>query len=77
MERRVRPFNKYLRWELDAHPLGDWETTELLTLIETALTGALTAQHVLFRAAEGRIRSRGYGGVVDEWAPHVELLRGP
>jgi len=76
MERRVRPFNKYLRWELAAHPLADWEANELLTVIEPALTGALTAQHSLFRAAEQRIRSRGYGEIVDEWAPHVELLRG-
>ena len=77
IERRVRPFNKYLRWELNAYPLADWEAIELLTLVETALTGSLAGQHSLFRAAEERIRSRGYGEVVDEWAPHVELLRGP
>jgi hypothetical protein len=76
MERRVRPFNKYLRWELAAHPLGDWEADDLLTLVEDALGGALTAQYALFRAVEKRIRLRGYGEVVDEWTPHVDLLRG-
>ncbi|MBO0812123.1 MAG: hypothetical protein J2P23_08760 [Microlunatus sp.] len=29
----VRPYNKYLRWALDHHPLTDWPADELLALI--------------------------------------------
>lgn len=74
-EQRVRPFNKYLRWELEAHPV-DWEAAELLGLIAGALSGSAAAQRALFRAAEPRIRARGFGGAVDDWHPHVEFLRG-
>jgi hypothetical protein len=76
LERRVRPFNKYLLWELVSHPLADWEGDELARLIESALDGGLDSQHVLFRAAEPRIRAHGHGDVIDDWEPHVELLRG-
>jgi hypothetical protein len=74
-ERRVRPFNKYLRWELDTHPL-EWDAVELLDLLTSALTGSAAAQRALFRAVEPRIRARGFGAVVDDWHPHVDFLRG-
>lgn len=76
LERRVRPFNKYLRWELETYPLRGWEAGDLLALVDAALHGAAEAQRALFRAVEPRLRAHGHGDVIDDWEPHVELLRG-
>jgi hypothetical protein len=76
LERRVRPFNKYLRWELEAHPLNGWDAAALLALVDAALGADPEAQRALFRAVESRVRAAGHGDVIDEWEPHVEFLRG-
>ena len=75
LERRIRPFNKYLVWELERHPLNEWDGAELLALVTEALTGNATSGRALFRAVEQPIRERGFGDVVDDWEPHVEFLR--
>ncbi len=75
LERRVRPFSKYLHWELETHPLRDWEPVDVLRLIQAALEGGAEPQRTLFREVEPRVRVRGHGDVIDEWEPHVEFLR--
>jgi hypothetical protein len=72
---RLRPYNKWLAWELDRHPLP----TNALRLDRLELisrTGDLTAQQAQFRDAEGLAREHGLGGVIDAWEPDVALLRG-
>ena len=39
LEDRVRPYNKYLEWELKHHPLADWSADELLPLLDQVLSG--------------------------------------
>ena len=73
---RVRPYNKYLDWELRHHPLGDWAPDELLPLLDRVLTGEPEAQHELFRRIEDPARREGFGDVIDSWEPDVEWLRG-
>lgn len=75
-ERRVRPFNKYLTWELDEHPLDDWDGAKLLTSVADALSGTAAAGRAFFRAVEPRVREHGFGDVVDDWEPNVGFLRG-
>jgi hypothetical protein len=75
LERRVRPFNKYLRWELETHPLG-WDVPELLDLLADALNGTAAAQRALFNSVEPYIRIHGFGAIVDGWHPQVDFLRG-
>ena len=75
-ERRVRPFNKYLRWELETYPLREWETDELLGLVEDALDGGAEAQRALLRAVELRARAHDLADEIDDWAPHDAFLRG-
>ena len=36
---RVRPYNKYLPWELRTHPLAGWPAEELLALVQRSLDG--------------------------------------
>ena len=76
LENRVRPYNKYLEWELRHHPLEGWPADELLPLLDRLLTGEAEAQHELFRRIEEPARRAGFGDVVDGWEPDVRWLRG-
>jgi predicted nucleotidyltransferase len=73
---RVRPYNKYLEWELLHHPLEGWTAEEFLPLLDRVLTGEPPAQHELFRLIEEPARREGFGDVVDGWEPDVAWLRG-
>jgi hypothetical protein len=76
---RVRPFNKYLCWELETYPLGDplWGADALLPRLEAIVaTGAPREQQSLFRDAEGLAREHGLGEVVDSWGHDLACLRG-
>ncbi len=72
---RVRPFNKWLPWELRHHPLEKpWQ--DVLLRIQTIVsTGGIREQRSLFRDAETLARTLGLGDVVDSWEPDVEFLR--
>ena len=51
LHRRVRPYNKYLRWELEHHPLGDprWDAGRLLPVLRRILAdGDPGTQRALF-----------------------------
>jgi hypothetical protein len=74
---RVRPYNKWLRWELEHHPLEPpWSADELLPRLERILAGDGPEQQALFRDAERLARSRGLGETIDGWEPDVPWLRG-
>jgi nucleotidyltransferase-like protein len=73
---RVRPYNKYLEWELRHHPLEGWSADELLPLLDRVLAGEPEAQRELFRRIEEPTRREGFGDVIDEWEPDVDWLRG-
>ena len=79
MHQRVRPFNKYLRWELEQQPLeaSRWGADELIALVGRILeSGDLDAQVQLFRETETLARAHGLGAVIDGWEPNLALLRG-
>jgi hypothetical protein len=74
-ESRVRPFNKWLRHELAARPLG---IDGLIALVDRIATDPTpTTQRDAFRLIEAAAREHGHGGVVDSWEPDVDWLRGP
>jgi len=76
LEDRVRPYNKYLEWELRHHPVHGWTAEALLPLLDRVLVGEPEAQHELFRRIEEPARREGFGDVVDGWEPDVAWLRG-
>ena len=76
LENRVRPYNKYLEWELRHHPLAGWTADDLLPLLDRVLTGEQEAQHELFNLVERPARDAGFGEVVDGWEPDIEWLLG-
>jgi hypothetical protein len=71
---RVRPYNKWLDWELREHPLPFAVDLELLRHITT--TGSVDAQRALFREVEELARARGHSATIDGWEPDVAWLRG-
>ena len=70
---RLRPYSKWLAWELETHPLP-W--SDLPRLERIARTGDLGEQRALFREVEAIARELGHGGVIDGWEPDVAWLRG-
>jgi hypothetical protein len=78
---RVRPYNKYLPWELRTHPLDGWPADELLGLVERTLAGDVAAIRQVFprvRAAcaahdeaRGHTRTR---DMVAGWGDELELF---
>ena len=71
---RLRPFYKYLDWELTEHPLaaGQALAREAPALL-AADAGALRA---LLRQAEPLFRAAGHGGVFDAWGEDLAWMRG-
>jgi hypothetical protein len=76
LENRVRPYNKYLEWELRHDPLEGWTADELLSLLDGVLAAEPEPHHELFKRIEEQARREGFGDVVDGWEPDVEWLRG-
>jgi hypothetical protein len=73
---RVRPFNKWLRWELEQHPLEEPWRESLLARVEQVLsTGDLDTQRSLFRDAEALAGARGLDDEVESWGPDAAFLR--
>jgi hypothetical protein len=77
LERRVRPWNKYLEWELREHPLDEpeWAFASFLERLDRLPTSA-AEQHAMFVDLERVARRRGFGEVIDGWEPDVAWLRG-
>jgi hypothetical protein len=76
---RVRPFNRQLRSELEAHPFPGkpWSAEALLPLITEILsTAAGDSQRAVFRDVEILSRAHGLGDVLDSWEPDLGWLRG-
>jgi hypothetical protein len=71
---RVRPYNKWLGWELREHPLP--AAVDLSRLERIARTGDLADQQALFRESEALARELGHGATIDGWEPDVAFLRG-
>jgi hypothetical protein len=73
---RLRPYNKWLEWELEQHPLPPSNSLLLARIERIARTGDIAEQQAVFRDAEALARAHGLGAVIDGWAPDVAWLRG-
>ena len=71
---RVRPYNKWLEWELSEHPLPI--EIDFTRLERIARTGGLGEQQGLFRETEALARSLAHGATIDGWEPDIAFLRG-
>jgi hypothetical protein len=74
LEGRVRPFNRWLRFELAREPLMIEDVVNRVDLIRRH--GEPQEQRVLFRDLERLARQKGHGPGVDNWEPYLAWLRG-
>lgn len=76
LDRRPRPYNKYLEWELARRPLPGWDTGPLLDAVDhITRTGDMTLQRRLFTRVESAARQAGHGAVLDAWGADLDLMR--
>lgn len=80
-EGRVRPYNKYLAWELQTHPLHRWLGADLLPLIGRLLDGDPQALRTAFIGIQrtGRAFDTSHGDervrtVLSEWSSDLDGL---
>jgi hypothetical protein len=70
---RVRPFNKWLEYEIQRQPLSFPDLLDRVAAL--AADPSAEAQRRVFGEVERLARERGMGALVDEWEPHVDWLR--
>jgi hypothetical protein len=76
LDRRPRPYNKYLRWELARHPLPGWDGAALLRDVDRiSASGDVAVQRRLFARVEASARRAGHGAVLDGWGEDLRLMR--
>ncbi|MEV0693838.1 hypothetical protein [Streptomyces sp. NPDC050388] len=76
LDRRPRPYNKYLEWELAQHPLPGWDTDILLRAVDRiSATGDVSLQRHLFTMVEAAVRAAGHGEVLDAWGDDLDAMR--
>lgn len=79
LDGRVRPYNKFLGWELDHHPLPevDLGSQEFLRAMEQVGSGDAAPQRQMYTRVEAMARRHGLGDVIDAWGEHaLAVLRG-
>lgn len=81
MAGRVRPYNKYLPWELRTHPLDGWPADDLLGLVQRTLDGDVGAIRETFArvrpACSSYDASRGHTrttDMVEGWGEELRLF---
>lgn len=74
---RLRPYYKYLAWELEAHPLArcPWPAETMPALLAGLAQADANNLRSLFNAAEGQFRETGYGVVFDAWGDALPYIR--
>jgi hypothetical protein len=74
---RLRPYNKYLEWELTNWPLTDlpWSTAHFLRLIDSVSRGDSAAQRTVFSGVRALITRHGLEHVLAAWdRDAIELI---
>ena len=79
---RVRPYHKYLPWELREHPLPDWRAEDLLAILEATLDGDPSAIRATFERIEALCAAfdsqrpqPALTTVIAGWGDELRLLR--
>jgi len=76
---RVRPYHKYLEWELTAHPLdkiSSWDKTQLLSAILDILsTAEVSSQQQIFNQMIELFTKEGYGDLFESWGENISFMQ--
>jgi hypothetical protein len=77
LEGRVRPFNKWLVFELAEEPLRTPAFAGLVDRLEAFLADpSVDRVHDAFRMIEAAARAAGHGAIIDTWEPDLAWLCG-
>ena len=77
LEGRLKPYNKYLEWELENHPLKllNIGSTELLEIIkQVGQTGDIAAQQKLLALLCDAYSERGYDDIIERWGNKLTFM---
>ena len=81
MAGRVRPYNKYLPWELRTHPVEGWPAEELLDLVARTQAGQAAAIRKTFRRVRAACASydagRGHSrttDMIEGWGSELDVF---
>jgi hypothetical protein len=79
---RVRPYHKYLPWELENHPLTDWPAEELLAVLQDTLDGDPASIRETFTRVEAACRrfdatlpEPALTPIIRDWGDELALFR--
>lgn len=78
LHHRVRPYNKYLTWELVHYPLSrpEWFADRLMPVLNSVLSvEAVPSAQRLLIDLEPVARAAGHGPVLDGWGDDLALMR--
>jgi hypothetical protein len=82
LEGRVRPYHKYLSWELQQHPLNLWHADELLAMLTATLDGDPSAVRATFEHIETACVAFDSDRpdpvlmpIIEGWGDELQLLR--
>ena len=76
---RLRPFHKYLQWELETYPLDrlPWASDVFLEKLPAILDSAdPDLQREIFRKIETLFRAAGHDAIFDTWGVALPFIRG-
>ncbi len=74
VENRIRPYNKFLRWELEKYPIADFpfSTDDFLKRIELITsTGDIATQKEVFKKCVQFFREKGFMKTIDSWEGYL------
>lgn len=79
LERRVRPFNKYLEWELQRYPLTSpqLQAGTLLPIIDAVAQGDVARQRDLFPLLAPVAEEHNLTEILNGWGDDLAIIAGP
>lgn len=76
IEGRLRPYNKFLEWDITEHPLKllSWQPNDFMEKVKKIMvTGDIELQKEIFRKICELFKKEGYGDVIDGWKGYFIL----
>ena len=73
---RVRPYNKYVFWELSHYPLVElpWNVEECMDILKAILQNDMQAQQKIYAVVENLARQKGFGYKYDAWGEKLKYI---
>lgn len=70
LEGRMRPYNKFLEWELRNYPLAKlpWDGKTFFGMIKKILTGDIETQKEIFNKVKQLFYENGFKAEIDDWS---------